>query len=480
MKPHAETTPKWNIIFLIYAEIVDTTTVSDATTEIDDVERELRKLENDILSVETSDTFNLFTIKNILEVKENYVVSDTTTVSNLTTDSTGTRSIKSLKTLYIEDFIQKGEEIRNIFQYIDQNYPADKTLLITWDHGSVFGIFKKTLRDKIGGLSFSGKYSIVGHERIEGNYATNEAGLLCLVKNKKLTYHPELKLKTEVTVTSNKETLVDILTNDELADAITYGFKTKHVDVLIMFNCNMQNMHTCYSFRNTVKYLVAPQDAIATPGYDYASIINLIGQNTDLEVDSATIASYAIDTLQQHFYNDGNLNKLNHYAIFAVCLTDYEQKIIPCMRLLAEKLMAMCQNEKVMYQIANERSKCYTYGIDFNYDMVDFINFLLKLNIEINDPELKLLTRYFESSYNSIIIAKKVGNNIYTNGGVCWEQAENILPKGVTVYFPTTAPDELDAVVINYMKPDSKFSTSLTQAIGWMEVLKKIFPDDIG
>jgi hypothetical protein len=473
MTSHEETTSKWNIIFLIYAELGDNTTTTSAT-EVDDVKTELLKLEADILSIQPADHFNLFTIKNLLEVEGNYVVKDTTSISRMVSTLGGLNIFDPLKELSIQDFNQKGDEIRNIFQFIDENYPAGKTLLITWDHGSVFGIFKKVLRDKMEDISFSKMYEVMGPEQTIKNNFTGDEEKLCMVRNKKFEYHPDFKSKDQKLPADSGETIVDILTNDELAHAITYGFKNKFVDVLIMFNCDMQNMQACYAFSSAVKYLVAPQDAIASPGYDYKSIINLIGTNGVLEVDGAMVATCAVKTIKQFFINNGSANKFEQYAIFAVSLHGYE-KVIKFMQLLGDKLISLSNDDEIRNQICNERSKCHTYGIDFGYDSVDVGNFLTKLLTTVNDADLVRLTAYFKNLYNSLIIARAVGNNVYSNAGHSWEQRENIPPKGVTIYYPVKPPHKGDIVVENFISPGAKYFASLMAAVNWENVLKKVY-----
>jgi hypothetical protein len=474
MTLHEKTIPGWNIIFLIYAELVDDATAPTTTSEIGNVKAELKKLETDLLTVQSSDNFNLFTIKNPVQIKDDVIISDTTSISRMVSTAEGQNSFELLKELSIQDFIQKGEEIRNAFQYIDENYPAGKTLLITWDHGSVFGIFKKVLRDKIEDISFSKLYEVLSTEQSIKNKFTGEDERLCMVKNKKFEYHPDLRSKFQKKPTDTEDTITDILTNDELARAITYGFKSKCVDVLIMFNCDMQNMQSCYAFSSAVKYLVAPQDTIASPGYDYVSIIDLIGANGALAVDGAMVAACAVNTIKQFFINNGSANKIEQYAIFAVSLNDYE-KVIKFMQLLGDKLISLSNDEKIRNQICNERSKCHTYGIDFGYNSVDVGNFLTKLITIVNDADLVRLTEYLKNLYNSLIIARAVGNNVYSNAGHSWEQLENIPPKGVTIYYPVKPPHKGDIVVTNFISPGAKYFASLMAAVNWGNVLNKVY-----
>jgi len=484
MAPHSNGIPKWNIIFLIYAELVDTTSPPTSPPSDDDVLAEIIKLDRDILDVELSDNFNLFTIKNSVEIKDNHIINDTTLITQLVFDEIQKKNIqKQLLIPRVQNFAQDGKSIRNVFQFIDETFPADKNLLITWDHGSVFGIFKKVLPDEVlqaqKDLIFNRKYETIEKARIITNSRTGEDEVFCLVKNRR--FYSKTNIKNQVQpvesmpLTTN-ETIVDILTNDELANAITYGFKNKYVDVLIMFNCDMQNMQVCYSLRDCVKYFVAPESIISAPGYDYASIINLIGKNKNLEVDGAMVAIAAINTMKQYFINAGKDAKFEEHAMFAVCLEGYETKIIRFVKLLVDTLMQLSTSDDMKYLISNERSKCFTFGIDFDYDSVDFLNFVSDLSSYIKD--LSHLNDYIQNAYNSIIIAQAVGKAVYPkNTGSSWEQMTHTPPKGVTLYFPTTAPDTSNAVVRDFISFGSRFSTSLMPAINWVNFLNKLYKD---
>ena len=483
MTTHAEYIPKWNIIFLIYAELVDTTTGAPNPPDDDDVRTQIEKLDSDILNIQLSDNLNLFTIKNSVEIKYNHVISDTTLITQLVFDSNQQKNIqKPLIKSQMQNFGQKGREIQNVFQFIDQTFPADKTLLITWDHGSVFGIFKKVIADEAQQHQkdsiFNKKYETLKTDSVIKNKLTGEEEIFCLVKNKKFNNEVRVNNLTHV-VENTPETIVDILTNDELANAITYGFKNKYVDVLIMFNCDMQNMHTCYSMRASVKYFVAPESIISAPGYDYVSIINLIGKNKTLDVDGAMVAMHAVNTMKQYFVKAGRAEKFEEHAMFAVCLEGYHDKIIRFMKFFIEKMTVLIDTESIKYTVGNTRTKCFTFGNDLHYDLVDFLNFLNKLTRSTNNTEIFDLNEYFQIKYNSIIIAQAVGNAIYPNTGISWEQMTNTPPKGITIYFPITTLNYSDPVVTDFIIPNARYSTSLLTEINWINFITKLYKRNI-
>jgi len=491
MPYHDEVVPKWNIIFLIYAELVDfTTTVVNKPNpdedNDDDVKAAFNQLESDILKVTVSDNFNLVTIKNVVKIVDNIVISDTTYVSLLVFDDIEKKNRQeTLNEFSIENFDQKSEDIKVVFRYIDENYPADKTLLITWDHGSGFGIFKKFLSDK---LEQEKKLSLTSKKYV---HVKNVSNGLAVVKNRKLVRQASFfkSANSFAATASNAENTAganfDILSDDKLADAITNGFKSGYVEALIMFNCDMQNMHTCYALRNCVKYLVAPEGVIAAPGYDYVSIIDFIGKNKDLAIDGATIAVQAVNTLKQNFTDNNADSIFENIALFAVCLIGYEEKIIKHVRLLIVRLKEMMRADpSVAPDIRNTRGKSYTFGHNLHYYLVDLNNFLIKLvktingdlKVKIDKTQLSNLQEYLQVAYSSLIVAQAVGNNIYFDDlSNPWEKATGTLPKGVSIYFPPTAIDQNDIVVKKFLLPNAPFSSSLVASIGWLDFLSDVY-----
>jgi hypothetical protein len=89
----------------------------------------------------------------------------------------------------------------------------------------------------------------------------------------------ELHGHRNIAASLSNEDVTEILHNEELVLVFDHWLKGREVSVLLMMNCWMMNLHTMYSFRNTVKYLVAPQGDIGTPGYNYKDILQYLFTN---------------------------------------------------------------------------------------------------------------------------------------------------------------------------------------------------------
>lgn len=465
MKPHFETPVSWNVIFLIYAEISDNSTPG---SDDSDVALQIKALEALLTQTALYDPLRLFYIKNTVVVKDNTVHSDQTVIFEVIRDTVeSVNSFEPLKTFSVQDFVQKEQCVERAFQLVEDQTGPRQTLLITWDHGSAFGIFKKTVQDPSHDSHdfFSEKYTII--ERQKGNGRED----LLIIRNKPVKanfFSQEMDLIDSSDPAADEPTFMDILSNDRLAKAITNGFSAKRVEALLMYNCDMQNIHTAYSLRNCVDCLIAPETTIASPGYDYRSIIEFIGQNTVLEITGAMIGVQAVRTLQSYYEKSGDPETLNRYAIFAVSLEHYGDVIIDYMSAVVRYLMKRMNDDIFAGNIKAALCKCYNFGEGFNYHLVDFLYFMKKLaQIE---QEMQPWYIYLQTALDSVIISRLDGDDLYPAGGST-QKAENAALGGFTIYFTDAPLNAKDAVVREFVLPNSPFSSKVIQAIGWKRFL---------
>jgi hypothetical protein len=96
------------------------------------------------------------------------------------------------------------------------------------------------------------------------------------------------------TININSE--MELLTNKELADAIKESFPGNTVEVLMMMNCNMMNVHSMSAFNGSANFLVAPESGINEPGYNYCAILSAIRPGmTALDLATRCVETFNID-----------------------------------------------------------------------------------------------------------------------------------------------------------------------------------------
>lgn len=246
--------------------------------------------------------------------------------------------------------LHQAEHLADIFKNIVVE-DGEGTLLITWDHGSAFGIFREEiftppemrvmepitselanypylekfwncalqkgqLRDFIESQELEKKSPLfqrsekffkpvsgISPHFIKGNidnirksaaFATEIAG------NKIMLSVAEVEMN-EVTLIESfaTEQIPEILRNDELAKAIEAWLGKKKLSVLVMMNCWMMNLHTMHSLKEQVECLVAPQGDIANPGYNYRDILRYIFE--ERLITSQDLAIRCVEESQNKF-----------------------------------------------------------------------------------------------------------------------------------------------------------------------------------
>ena len=70
----------------------------------------------------------------------------------------------------------------------------------------------------------------------------------------------------------------------EISTLMLNGFLRKKVNLLIMMNCNMMNLHCIGALNDSTDYFVAPSTGIDEPGYNYCAIMDFINSSIDIEL----------------------------------------------------------------------------------------------------------------------------------------------------------------------------------------------------
>lgn len=209
-----------------------------------------------------------------------------------------------------------------------------------------------------------------------------------------------------------KGTAPEILKNGELAQVISKWLgcrKNKKVGVLLMMNCWMMNLHTMYSLRDTVKYLVAPEGGIDSPGYHYAGILESIYRHSPLPIGPEELAGRCID-----FSHDDELvrraailnpefkNTVDFRAIFAMRL-DFDGEPSPFDKLIKNLTGITNDLRGLLDPAVNPKTNAfvsrlmkYVRALSFEFTgnlafLVDIPNFLQALNAATDHVDNDLL-----------------------------------------------------------------------------------------
>lgn len=166
------------------------------------------------------------------------------------------------------NILTNGGSLQKILMRLKNRYNADKHMIVTAGHGSIVGInyYIPELIQKASRPSNGDVEKIFEKEK-----GINDAD----------KYKEELD--AEIKLEEGKRLL--FLANQEICHVIKDVFADKKLDVLVMYNCLMQNIFTQFELRETVDWLVAPLSGISIPGFNYKRILNEISDNPLISPD---------------------------------------------------------------------------------------------------------------------------------------------------------------------------------------------------
>lgn len=442
---------------------------------------------------------------------------------------------------------QKAEKLSEIFCFIKNLHSSDKEtkfILNTWDHGSVFGIFKVDdhlrvietfdgittekfpylyeLISKIPGLGKDNKeneneFQFVFKNIIytAGNISMNPKLFQSLYNEGKLKVqrdgnklllneYPETSLNSDFEYFNNFQSsetgILEILTNEELAWAIEEGFGT--LDILVMMNCWMMNLHNIYAIRNCVNYFVAPQGSIAKPAYDYKTVIEYIGNNNQADAENISklyiISSYDFtDPVRSQVKTD-----ILSWSLIAAKVK-YNKEIIEntlvvVLKKFIEGLLndfkeAENQSSLKLYQVRQftllcARS-CFCFSRNSNYFQLDFLNLLKIYSIYNYDSNLQTFAQSLADNDKNWEneIEKALHQIIFYNPNIApnpylryMEDLQfpfigtNIFPpNGISIYYPLTFSKAYPEHKLFLLKEEKllKLADNIPR---WEELIKQI------
>lgn len=408
---------EYKIVFLIYAEM------NDDAVRISRMEFELNE---QVKRIEFSENFHLIIVKNSVRLKKGAITSDKTGIAYKNKQNKLQGLVPPLEN---ENILQDGKRLGEVFRMVENLFPSRKVILITLDHGNGFGIFQKQTREAIGS---SGS-----------------------------------KQKSSKQQTWFGDKIVSFLTNDELKKAIKEGFGK--ADVLIMFNCLMQNMLTCYSMKDVVDYMVAAESVIADPGFDYVSI----ARETAVSALPVKIAYTAIDTLKGMYRGKDEKNytmqavsalNLKEFSVF-VNVVDAGVKVL--IKLIREKKL-------LRSEIRSVRSKCYPF--DHDYGMIDVLHFFEHLAEAINHKEIREIASEIHKAYRKIVVKEPpIEKFEYRYVGNYWGSFHNKKPSGLSIHFPTSGMEGNGDVKMNFTSVRALYPSTFLAETSWRDFINCLY-----
>lgn len=328
--------PNWKIIFVIHAqfeeelsngEVFEPSNImaGNPTGSYPDVQLLFRV----IAALPWSPDVPLWIIYNRV-VAFNASVDDKTYILRLNE----TNQFEVKETYSDRNLVQKARLLSKALTYVHTRVPSMENLLFTWGHGSAFGMFKEMER-------FTGR-------EVDGPFT-------------------------------------DILSNDEMADALYQSFGTRKVAIIAMTNCAMLNMFTCYALKYQCRFLIAPMGTIEFHGYNYPAIWNMITHDPTIQKEK--LAEAITETIKTEV-GSGTKDK---WAVFAADL-QHAEWLISFINKVAQTLMDAIVNQWDAYSIILADLPARMIYFDNNLHFVDLKKFLVFLHSRDQPRFQSLLT----------------------------------------------------------------------------------------
>ncbi|MCW3105696.1 MAG: hypothetical protein JWQ09_202 [Segetibacter sp.] len=304
--------------------------------------------------------------------------------------------------------LSKRNAWKEVFQFVFNNFPAEKRILLTWSHGNGFGIgydgnaadqgpindFSVTSND----VYFVDKECICPAaipNVLVGDKFIEQEDFFAFPKK---TYPPCVKL--------------NLLWMQSLANTLKLSLPANEkIDLLMMVNCNMQLIDNAVILSDTVKYLVGAESVFAACGYNYVRLLSVLQRHSDIN-NRALCKTIVKDYVDKYLFEipqgrelikDNSLfaNKLSHANLF---LSLVNKLALALIKLIKDPAIKAIINT-IRTTKLNDTS---TLGTGF-VDLGLFIKLLAK---DIPLPnELKIYHGYYKTLLQKTVKAKHIGDN---------------------------------------------------------------------
>jgi hypothetical protein len=351
------------------------------------------------------------------------------------------KNINELQLHYcFQDFdIRKPEDVKKVLEkQILQRFRSKKNILFTWDHGSVYGIFKK-------GIVEDGPLKI---KEFENDFSLVNVIKENIIKDNEVDIQPRAGMEKK-----------DMLTIHELKETIKEVFKSTKLDILVMMNCYMQVFDTGFELRNQVRYLIAPETYIYMNGYNYQAFLKKL--NYDPKISSKKIAKLIVSSFKTKYIDNIRLKDeiLNSVTISLFDLA-YFERIAHLLNSIAIILYDFLEDEDKFDIIKESRNKCGYIPYTLRFFITDMKFFFQNLSTRLNDKrtnkKIDSIQRLFNLSLKKIHVGRKISNI-----------SNPIETKGISIFFPEYSNQIKSMLYDEFVNENKPEATEFVKSNKW-------------
>jgi Clostripain family len=205
-----------------------------------------------------------------------------------------------------------------------------------------------------------------------------------------------------VSTLENQSTTFKILTNEELAKALSNVFGS--IDILMMMNCFMMNLMNAYAVKDCVKHLIATQGSISAPGFNYQDIVKCLLHHPNSKTVNIS-RRFLNSTFNKRAYAKGKkfprftnstfrqwgLFLLNFQVCNSLGKNSFGELLTQLGNLidiLTEKVNGTMSDLQIKTVLNCARRLTYCFDKGFGYELVDLVNWCKIIRTIISDIEI--------------------------------------------------------------------------------------------
>jgi len=326
-----------------------------------------------------------------------------------------------------------GKVLKEFLKWGLEKYPAQKTLLIVWDHGQGWRIFDDS------GLKTS-----------QLTPKLQKARTL-------MSAHENGSSPAPLKSISYSDTFNDFLYNREMEDAIKEAIGTKKLDAIGLDACLMGMIETAYALRDCTNVMIASEELVPGSSFNYPAFCKSLVQKPSMDANS--LGSEIVTSYKSRYQKD-----LPDTTLSAIDLRSIDQ-LAQSVSSLGTSLAAQLPNGKK--EIDRCRSSCATYapptsdnqvyGIDLGY----LCSVLIAKN---SDSSVKESAGKCLTELKKVVLANYAGAQRQGNYG----------STGLAIYFPASKKDFLsDPYREGYSRNNTNFPIEFVQQNDWAMFINK-------
>ena len=369
--------------------------------------------------------------------------------------------------------IGSKNRMADVFSFVRNHYPAERLMLMMFDHGAGFGIFdaipkenRPVYYESIGDLDYnilSANKKDVKRVLVPSMYYQYKTD-----RSKKKAARlsggvSAERVKDQLRYYGKKYAATDMLTMEELSISIRRGFRKK-VDVMVLVNCNMQMAETAYSLRNSVEYLVASESLFWVYGINYREVLWQLDNIRN--ISPAKVAARCVETMPfryERIFKKENLNDVSftalHVARMDLLFEKFDELAGSWLKEPEKYIPLLGKARKAgadLSQFNYTREQREKYEPLFFYDLLHLIKCAAP-----RDNRVKEIIRLFMKAR----IARYIGSD--------FRKGRTSIVNGMSVYFPFNADDFEMKYFGLFYKEDARFKVDFANT-NWGRLIRAI------